>query len=843
MAVFALSSLSLVTSANAVPQVVVNAFDAGGSTTCSLRSHNDIYCVGENSLGQLGDETFSDKTEPVLAGVPGAQSVSVGKTSSCAIGADQKGYCWGDNSKGQLGIASIRTNASQIGLDSKLIDISVGDNFACAVTVEGKLYCWGEFINNSSTINSASPTLISSVTNVKAVSVGKAAVCVLTSDVYCFGSSVSSNDFTLVARSSSASSISVGDDFVCFVVANAVRCFGDNSQGQLGVGTSAATSGVVDVIGISDAVKVTAGAQHSCVVSSVGTVYCWGDNSSSQITSGVSDQLTRVPVSFSKSVGISAGSRFTCAMMLDASIKCLGDSASGQSALKTSSATPLSSPSTRDLASISSGTDTTCVIDKTGVLRCFGELEPELLPTQRFSKVAVGSVSACSITADGAVLCWGSNSSGQLGDNTNKTAVAPVTVLGFGQRTAISLSAGFRHFCAVMNDGLVMCWGDNSKDQLGFTGSDSKVALAVPGIGNAASVSLGDYHSCALLLTKKVMCWGDNSKRQITAETVAKLAPTEVSLTKDVSKVAAGGYNTCYLHIDATAECLGDNSESQAPGTISGNYLDIEVGGKTVCLLKHPFAFSCLGANNSNKLGRVGLKSATPVDFGFSIKSISVGTDHVCSIGILLDNLLCWGSNTSGQLGSSFGFPSAFSDPAVTLSGKPNVGETITASINNLEPYATADYSWYRSMESNGTYSKLSSQATRTLTFTASDQGRFYRSYVVLNKWGTSSRSYKSQSTTAIGVQLRLLQTPVPLLIGKPKVGQLLIARAGAWDSGAQLTYQWYRGGWVIKDATKPSYRLTAADVGKQISIAVTGFKSGYPKVTKKSVKTSKVTR
>lgn len=836
-------SLIALPSSAAVPAIHVNIIDAGGKSTCALRANNDVLCVGENDAGELGQSGVTgDRSEPLPVGVTAALSVSMGKTSGCAIGADQKGYCWGLNNKGQLGNTAPGNLARPISLASKLIDISVGETYACAITIEGKLYCWGEFVNFSSTLSSTIPVQIGSSTSFKTVSVGDSAVCAVSSDVYCFGPLVTSQDLVKIDRSTAATGVAVGNNFACFLISKSVRCFGDNSQGQLGQSNTTVTSEVRDVSGISDASSIVAGAKHACALTTNGTVYCWGDNSANQIVTGGVDQLVRVPVSFTKTLAITAGDAFTCALLLDASIKCIGDNSSGQSAVLPSSTAPLESLSIRSVAQVSSGNTTTCAVTTAGSLKCAGELIPEIEPGAQFTQVAVGNVSACAIRVDGAVLCWGGNGSGQLGDNSSRSAVEPVQVIGIETRKAISIAAGFRHFCAAMDDGLVLCWGDNSKGQLGFTGLDSRTAVAVSGIGNAKSVAVGDYHSCALLITNKVMCWGDNAKREINATVATTLPVTLIDSAKDVSAIAAGGFNTCYIYADQSAGCFGDNTEWQAVESITGTFIDISVGGKTVCLISTTDGTSCLGSNASNKLGRVGLKSGTLVDTGIGAKRVSVGIDHVCLRG-LSDSLHCWGSNNFGQLAASHGFPSPFIDPVVTITGKANVGETLSVVVTPKDTSVTSTVSWYRASTLTGTYSKLLNQTNATLVPTVSDQGRFFKAYITLNKWGTSSKVFRSSATVAIGKQLRLLLTPTPTVTGNAKVGNQLVARPGRWETGVKLSYQWYRGASVIGGANKANYRITKDDVGKQLRVAVNGTKTGLAKVAVKSLPTVKVVR
>ncbi len=87
-------------------------------------------------------------------------------------------------------------------------------------------------------------------------------------------------------------------------------------------------------------------------------------------------------------------------------------------------------------------------------------------------------------------------------------------------------------------------------------------------------------------------------------------------------------------------------------------------------------------------------------------------------------------------------------------------------------------------------------------------------------------------------------KAPVPVISGKAKVGAVLKAKPGAWSpKPTSFKYQWYRSGKAIPKATKSSYKLVKADAGKTIKVKVTGVKSGYPKLSKTSKPTKKVTK
>jgi len=183
-----------------------------------------------------------------------------------------------------------------------------------------------------------------------------------------------------------------------------VRCWGRNDHGQLGNGTTSDSASAVDVSGLGFGVKaVSAGAEHTCALTAIGAVKCWGRNQFGQLGNGSNlDSATPQDVS-----GLSAGARF-----------------------------------------ISAG----------------GEISSE------------GSAHTCAVTVSGAVMCWGANQSGQLGDGSTTNSSVPDNVQGlsFGIR---GIAVGSAHSCALTGTGGTVCWGDN---QFGQLGNDSRQGSLVP---------------------------------------------------------------------------------------------------------------------------------------------------------------------------------------------------------------------------------------------------------------------------------------------------------------------------------------------------------------------------
>jgi hypothetical protein len=122
-------------------------------------------------------------------------------------------------------------------------------------------------------------------------------------------------------------------------------------------------------------------------------------------------------------------------------------------------------------------------------------------------QVSAGGSHSCAVLSDGTVKCWGSNSSGQLGDGSLASSTSGVAVQNV--TGAVQVSAGGSHSCAVLSDGTVKCWGSNSSGQLGDDALDNQnVAVSVPNVFGVNSLSTNSESSCVTLINGNVKCWG-----------------------------------------------------------------------------------------------------------------------------------------------------------------------------------------------------------------------------------------------------------------------------------------------------------------------------------------------
>ncbi len=388
---------------------MASAIDSGGFSTCVVTTAASVKCWGYNVDGQLGvgsNLSLGNSDGELGANLPAvelgtgrtARAVSVGGSHACALLDDASVKCWGDNANFQLGIVGgDRTRGDAPGemgdaldrvpLGERVAMISAGDSHTCALLANSSVKCWGWSGAGALGVPDPVGDTAGEVATMAAVDLG---------------------------AGRTATAISAGSAHTCAVLdSGAVKCWGDNTYGQLGIGTTENMGDDADEMGDAlpsvdlgagrTATAIAAGGDFTCATLDNGAVKCWGYNAQGQLGQGTTDPLGDEPGE-------------------------MGDA----------------------LAPIALGAGRTV------------------------TALATGADHACATFTDGAVRCWGRNIYGNLGigdafdrggDPVDMAALPDVT-LPNGARAA-GVTAGDSFTCVVLATGRVTCFGAGAEGQIG----------------------------------------------------------------------------------------------------------------------------------------------------------------------------------------------------------------------------------------------------------------------------------------------------------------------------------------------------------------------------------------
>ncbi len=333
---------------------------------------------------------------------------------------------------------------------------------------------------------------------------GAAHSCALRSDgeVFCWGANDAGQlgDHTLAARSAPGAvldsqgtpldrvvAISAGDAHTCALRDDGTAlCWGDDGDGQLGVGGGAAQNPVPQLIGLTTIAHLAAGARHTCADLQNGLVYCWGKNDQGQIgspapagNSSPAAVLTAQSTQLDGGGALAAGAGHSCALR-GAALWCWGGDSDGELG--------------------------------DGAVRASGAPVEVVALGAHVVAAAAGAAFTCAVDDGGGLSCWGANDSGQAAAPPAPSVAAPMVVAGFGG--AVEVAAGASHACARKGDGSAWCWGANARGQLGQNDAADRSAPTELGGVRFGALAGGAAHTCGAT-AGGVSCWGAGDAGQL----------------------------------------------------------------------------------------------------------------------------------------------------------------------------------------------------------------------------------------------------------------------------------------------------------------------------------------
>lgn len=352
------------------------------------------------------------------------------------------------------------------------------------------------------------------------------------SDESCSGTSGNTTpDIIAVSSTHKSNCVITGD--------NKLYCWGRNDTGQVGTGSEENfVYHPTEVTGITGKViQVKTGYRHSCALTDLKTLWCWGENDYGQLANE-ENSSSRVPtkvLGIDNAVSVSVNGKFSCAVLEDKTVKCWGKNDFGQLGDGTNESRniPTTVKNISGAVQISTGYSNACVLLEDKTIKCWGKNEKGQLGDQtqvnRNEPVSVididnavsvqcGDEHTCAILEDKTVKCWGMGIVGQLGNGEYRNYVVPVKVLNLDD--CETLDAGNWTNCAIKTGGVLQCWGLGGDGQLGngVTGSEGDSNYPVDILYQAETVkmvSTGKYHTCAVFESGTLKCWGANGSAQL----------------------------------------------------------------------------------------------------------------------------------------------------------------------------------------------------------------------------------------------------------------------------------------------------------------------------------------
>lgn len=629
------SVTDLNTASLAAPVVGINgarAISSFDNSTCAVLADGSVRCWGANTGGQLGNNTTQASSLPVaVSGVSGAVAIALGSDHACAILLSGQVQCWGKHRYNPEGLTNGGNYGSPLvipGIAGATALATTGER-TCAVVAGGRVQCWGRRYFDIAANQDVGPnppnthpfdlipTFIEGFEGAVQIAVSRdflhdfgfanrLCAVLASGKLQCREQHQTSVQIRVLQGIDDAVAVTLSQSYYgatgCAVLqSGAVKCFSWGSFAVFDRIHIDSSTALLAVAGLADADSVNRGSGHNCAVLRDGTVNCWGgapDQMGVAVWTGPTQvvvvpglpravAVAGVPLAGGGDTGYFGG--YNCAALEDGTVQCWGANHRGQlgnRAARTFSTSPLTVPDVTRAASL-----------------------------------VTGLVSACALTTDRRVTCWGGagNSPWQL-DNVSD---------------AVALTSFVFDLCALRSNGDVSCWSD-------LGAAATRNASPVPGISQAVAIAGVDTQTCALLATGEVDCWSKNQ----TPKRIAGLSNV-TSLSKANRCAVVGGQSA-----PAQLWCWDRNGLlDTAPTAVAVPQV---VAGR--CPKPEFTSFDCLDGRTPNTVPGWGqLRMASDAVFEPNRGGCALVTDG---------SVKCMGRDTFGELGT--GRPTGY-DPAPVL--------------------------------------------------------------------------------------------------------------------------------------------------------------------------------
>jgi alpha-tubulin suppressor-like RCC1 family protein len=323
----------------------------------------------------------------------GVQVATGSDRGSCGVLRSGRVRCWGNAGDGIQGNAGAKSTATpvEVGGITNATQITAGFFVRCALLSTGHIDCWG--LLGSGEKVQETPVEVPGISN--AIQVAGTCALLSTGHVECGAETP-----VEVQGISNAVQVASAGRYTCAVLASGhIECWGNNEDGQLGNGTTTNSTVPVEVLGVTDAIQVSAGESlaHACAVLATGSVECWGTNRSGDLGNGTEASST-VPVEvlgLTDAIEVSASDvGSTCAVRSSGQIDCWGSAGllahGGDSA---NSSVPvevegLLAPATQ----VSIGDGTACTVLVNGLMECWGQGDAGALGNGKAPRLSIKPV-------------------------------------------------------------------------------------------------------------------------------------------------------------------------------------------------------------------------------------------------------------------------------------------------------------------------------------------------------------------------------------------------------------------------------------------------------------------